>query len=408
MGMKIISRLYDKKVNALNILVEIPILEYLKFAPDVLKRNEFQRRRVNAAGKIYSLLKNDLNKGCIIPPIVLAYLDKTNESIEYTKSNNEDLLKLIEQNIDNLLILDGLQRTYTMLDLYDDISGDNLSGDSKNISDIILRLEIYLGINRLGILYRMLTLNSGQTPMSFRHQIEILYSDYAVFRKESSIAGIKLITQADSANRKNLGEYNFSDIIDGFYSYIKREELPADREFILENIKNLEQLSKEDTKKDVFIEFVKIYNSFVLKINGLCEGYNYDNERIQEVTGKYLSGNPFGKDINTIFSAKSIPMTGFGSAIGKLIDFEIINDINELYDIINDIYFENNEADVGIYNLLIALDDVKSKSKKIGNSQRLFFHFFFRELFNKDSDSYRNINNAIQNGLNKYRSQMEL
>lgn len=38
-------------------------------------------------------------------------------------------------------------------------------------------VEIYFKINRFGNLYRMLTLNTGQTPMSLRHQIEILYGN---------------------------------------------------------------------------------------------------------------------------------------------------------------------------------------------------------------------------------------
>ena len=87
---------------------------------------------------------------------------------------------------ENLIILDGLQRTYTILELIEELKSeeDNQEELSKVLSNSI-RIEVFLGINKIGILYRMLTLNTGQTPMSIRHQIEILYSDYSehcVFR----------------------------------------------------------------------------------------------------------------------------------------------------------------------------------------------------------------------------------
>ena len=57
-------------------------------------------------------------------------------------------------------------------------------------------------------------------------------------------------------------------------------------------------------------------------------------------------------------------------------------------------------------SILLKLDLIKASAKKIGNAQRMFFHYFFRELFNSESDSYLNLNEAVENGYQKYCSQV--
>lgn len=66
-----------------------------------------------------------------------------------------------------------------------------------------LRLEVYVNINKFGVLYRMLTLNTGQTPMSVRHQIEMLYSDML----DKEINGVKLITEVEGAAYADKNEF---------------------------------------------------------------------------------------------------------------------------------------------------------------------------------------------------------
>lgn len=56
--------------------------------------------------------------------------------------------------------------------------------------------------------------------------------------------------------------------------------------------------------------------------------------------------------------------------------------------------------------MLVKFDKIKQTSKKIGNGQRMFIQYFFRELFNKESDSYLNLYAAVNNGYQKYYSQV--
>ena len=111
---------------------------------------------------------------------------------------------------------------------------------------------------------------------------------------------------------------------------------------------------------------------------------------------------PFGKNAIQIFK-KPQSMSGLGAAIGKLVDFEIISDISNLLSIINEI----NEDDPKLFleEINNSLAWIKDNSKKIGNAQRTYFTYFFRDLFNKDGDSFLILKNAAKSALRKYQAQ---
>ena len=98
-------------------------------------------------------------------------------------------------------------------------------------------------------------------------------------------------------------------------------------------------------------------------------------------------------------------MTGFGAALGKMKDLEVIKDFYDVEESISKI--SDDKSDIKWFlELLKRFDDIKTNSKKIGNAQRMFMHYFFRELFNKDSDSYLNLMESVKNGYKKYCSQV--
>ena len=384
--MKVINTITDNRINATNLLIATTLGEYDLLAGAILKENPFQRKRVKTAGTIYSLLKSDLKEGIVIPPIVLGL----SLTLDVSEKSDSQLIESIESNKNKLIILDGLQRTYTIRDLLNELNEKN-DPTVEYIKNHPLRIEIYVGINKLGILYRMLTLNTGQTPMSSRHQIEIIYSDYI----ETGIDDIKLIKQTDDKTPAKIGEYNFRDIIDGFTSYLERDFLTIERTDILDNIKSLEKLAIENQKKDLFVQFVRSYNSLAKKMNQLSDGWNYNSE----ANSRKLGGPAFAKNATFIFN-KSQVMTGFGSAIGKLIDLGAIKSFEDIESNIEKIYSRNIADDFD--NLIGRLDDLRSVAVKIGNDQRLLFHYLFRELFDNRSDGYLNFGEAINQAYSQY------
>jgi len=187
-----------------------------------------------------------------MPPLVLALTEIG--VLDPQNPDEEKLLAYINENSENVLILDGLQRTYTLIDADDEMKLKEQKEYEKFLNNK-LRLEIYVEINKFGILYRMLTLNTGQTPMSARHQLEMLYSNML----DTEIDGVRLITDKEGKADPDENEFIFKNAIEGFNSYMNRNELPLDRQDILDNVKVLEHMADENIAEDLFKEFLETY-----------------------------------------------------------------------------------------------------------------------------------------------------
>ena len=388
------SRAVDHRINSTNLYVEISFGEYLAFAKSIISNNDLQRKRVKTSKTVYSLLKNDLKKGCIMPPLVLAVAKKG--VIDPQQIENEELLAYMKEHTEDVLILDGLQRTYTLIDAASEVEKENPQGYSDFL-DYTLRLEIYIEINKFGILYRMLTLNTGQTPMTARHQLEMLYKDMLF----TDMGGLRLVTDVEDRPDPSKNEFAFKNVIDGFNSFLNRNELPIDREDLLENIKMLENMSSEQIDQDLFIAFINCYASLFHVLRETTKDRIYSKEEIQDLG---INNTPFGYSVHKTFST-SQALTGFGAAVGRMKDLGVISSFSQVSDIIAKLS-EKNDTDDWFEEFLLKMDSIKNEAKKIGNAQRMFLQYFFRELLNSDTDSYLNLSAAVDNGYRKYHSQM--
>ncbi|WP_314180342.1 hypothetical protein [Abiotrophia defectiva] len=396
---KILSKIEDKKIKTTNYLIELTIGDYLKFAKDIISNNKYQRKRVRSSISIYSQLKEDLKYGCVIPPIVLAIDDNDMGQMKLNENNAEELLK-------KSMILDGLQRTYTILDCYDDF--EKSGGDRVEFLNSKLRVEVYGGIKRFGILYRMLTLNTGQTPMTLRHQIEILYSNY-----DLDIDNITLIKEVDGRSPKIIGEYKFQDIIDGFISYLQADFLPMTRATILEIIKTLETISNEDVNEDLFKIFVEIYYSLSTKMASLLseDDITKMKDALKESDILFGSGSEnvisflFAENIFSLMSKPQV-MAGFGSGLSYLKQHKKISSISDIISQIDCLECGGDEPYDWFMELNVSLYGIKQSASKIGNSQRMYFHDFFRLLFDNSGDSFMNLNATAIMAKEVYKTKM--
>ena len=377
-----ILKIHDSRIDADNYLFEMTIGDYYNVVKDRLQDNEYQRRRVRNSGSIYGLLKEDLVKGCVIPPIVLAY------SGNLAAENIEEALKTAE---DDLVILDGLQRSYTIKEIVNSYNNGEYAEYPHNPLNNKIRVELYVGINKLGVLYRMLTLNTGQTPMSARHQIEIIYSDY---KKNCRVDGVTLISEAEERMPAKQGEYKFRDVVDGFTSYMQKDHLPLDRMDILANVKNLKRLSEDSGSDDLFYSFIESYNNFVKEL------YEYYGEDFSDFfEDGELNKAPFGNSVVKIFS-KSQPLTGYGHAIMTLKELKAIDSFSSINNLLSGLHFDT--ALSGLRLLLINLDRVSGVAKKIGNDQRLYFYQFFKALFDREGDAFLDIEQSAEYAYRQY------
>jgi len=392
--MKILNSIHDNRINSTNMILESTYGEYLTFAKSILKNNDFQRKRVKTSKTVYSLLKNDMKQGCLMPSLVLAITD-SKKAFSPTMSESE-LLGYFIDNAAKVLILDGLQRTYTLLDAEAELSKDE---PEKYTAFLLypLRLEVYCNINKFGILYRMLTLNTGQTPMSARHQLEMLYSDML----DTEVDGMTLIPDNAGKADPDDNQFVFQYVIEGFNSYMNRKEFPIDREELLENVKMLEKISSEDVSSDIFKSFLETYIQVFRTLRQISANYIITEDDLREYE---IDGNPFGKKVSKVFSS-SQALTGFGAAVGKLKDNGIISSFEDIVNCLQTLKNKNNGHE-WLLEMLKNFDIIRNTSKKIGNAQRMYFQYFFRELFNPESDSYLNLSDAAANAYDKYYSQV--
>jgi hypothetical protein len=404
--LKFNSWLLDRKIRAVNVGVDIALGEYSELAQAVLKKNELQRRKVSSGGKVYELLRRDLLEGCVMPPIILAVSEEKGAEIrsdiadcmaqsEITRPIQTRIEAFVRQAMAEraIIILDGLQRTYTVEDCLNAVDDEETRGKLERQP---IRLEVYVGLSKMGILYRMLTLNTGQTPMTFRHQIEILYHDY--IDSQNLPDGITVIREVDEKRSRGVGKYKYADVVDMFYAYATGLPQSIDREALVTKLRELDFIEYYQPESDDMLQLLRTYNRLVTRINSLSPSWQApDYQR-----GEFEVERPFGNFIPSIFS-KVQPMTGFGAECQRLVRSGQIKRIEDLMPLIQRCTFRGS-PDESLQQLLIILDQIVQTAKKIGDAQRTYFQFAFRQLFNKDSDSYLDLSGCWLAGQAAYKS----
>lgn len=365
--------LLDKRVNSKNFIIELTIREYYELIKNNLGNNEFQRSRITSSKTIYSLLKEDLKKGCLIPSIVLALPNEQSE---------DKLIEEIQNNKNDLIILDGLQRTYTICDLVKE------NDKAEYLDTTKLRIEVYTNLSKSQVLYRMLTLNTGHTPMSTRHQIEIVYFDL----KKSVPDNIKIFTDTDKQTPNKIGEYSYKDVIDGYSSLMEGDYLPIDRIEILNTVKRMDELNHvTEQGKDIFTDFIVCYNNLAVKINTILEDWTMSED---------IEYTPYAKNIPTFFR-KAQTLAGFGAALSSLFATKELENFVKLNEEINNLVDEKLED--GLISLNDKLEYIRPRSKKIGNDQRYFLYWFFKNYLNPSNETFLRFNDSVDSAFDKYK-----
>lgn len=373
--------IFDNKIGSYNVMTQMTVSEYIDLVKSSIKKNELQRPRVRSSKSIYANLKEDLKTGCVIPPIVLSFYSDADVS----KMEIKELESFILEKKDRLFILDGLQRTYTIQDMLDEQKGGQPV-------DTVIRVEIYLGLNREGVLYRMLTLNTGQTPMSLRHQIEIIYLDLL---DNDNDYGITFIRDTDGKQKQTTSFY-FNEAVDAFTSFISQDYLQITREKLLSTIESFDSLSKLKDEKDVFLDLMSVFSRFMNHIDSALSGKDI-GELMQDLVKEHL----YGESTLSIFN-KSQTLTGYAAAIAKLIEIGIYDDVQSVADNLDTM--DNQDILNGVVDMLVFLDEIRRSSKKIGNAQRCFFYYFFKSLFDtEDEENYLNCVNSVKKAKQNYK-----
>lgn len=175
-----INVLKDLRVNGFSISTVITIAEYLQWFIEFGLPNKLDEQRpvmkTRSANMIRNRLIDDLQKGAVIPPIVLGF---TNDNIN-DDVNNDNIVEILNHHISQATVIDGMQRSEALRRAYE---------EKREIGANLLRLEIWIAPNAISLIYRMLVLNTGQTPWDVKRQMEVVYKPL-VEECEREIKGI--------------------------------------------------------------------------------------------------------------------------------------------------------------------------------------------------------------------------
>lgn len=121
--------------------------------------------------------------------------------------STEEIEEYINGNIEDGYILDGMQRLNT---LHEASQNEGFRETRPLHVNIIISEKYDL------LLYRMITLNNGQKPMTARHQIEMLTKGAI----DLSNFGIPVVTEKETEGTKFPGAFRMSDIVEAYTAYL--------------------------------------------------------------------------------------------------------------------------------------------------------------------------------------------
>lgn len=218
MDMQIYDIQYDEVIKSFYITVGATYDYSVKNFVPLINKLEFQRSPLRKS--FYKRLEEDILSGCIMPNITLAI------NVENEMPQREELIEsYVECHLSNAFVLDGIQRLNTM---------KRVAENSNFPKDRILYCNILVCNSMDRLLYRMITLNNGQRPMTARHQIEILASNIFDFDELPILA----VTEKESKNQKKSDDRMNKDVlIKGYLAYISNS-VNIDNQKIIESKMN--------------------------------------------------------------------------------------------------------------------------------------------------------------------------
>lgn len=165
--------------------------------------DKFEEQRKVQRRKFYERLENDILRGCIMPPITLAFINE-----DLSKSNSQSAISdFVNNSISEGYILDGMQRLTTLSSAS---SKEGFDADRPLYVNVIVAERYDL------LLYRMITLNNGQKPMTARHQIEMLTKGLI----DTDSLKISILSEKDTEQSKIPGAFKRSDVSAAYTAFL--------------------------------------------------------------------------------------------------------------------------------------------------------------------------------------------
>ncbi|MEZ8107347.1 hypothetical protein FCV43_19785 [Vibrio genomosp. F6] len=205
-NIKLLDSDYDHVIQSQLLSVKADYQFVLDKLVPAVDRLDIQRNKQNT--KFYDRLATDIENGCVMPPLTLAIVvDTANDG----KLNNAQAMEVLEDHLDEFFVLDGIQRVTTLQKVHKTLGEEFPFGNSIYLNVLVCRSFDLL-------LYRMITLNNGQKPMTARHQIEIIANGIYDFDKHD----INVAVEKKNGKKNIKGSFKKSDLINAYLAFLSK------------------------------------------------------------------------------------------------------------------------------------------------------------------------------------------
>lgn len=228
---------YDAVINSHYITASISYNDAVDNLVPAIDRFDEQREKQNQ--KFYFRLANDIQLGCVMPPITIALID---DQISLDRDVEKSVIDhKIQNSVEDYFVLDGIQRLNTLARVKKECPEEFFC-----VRDNKLYLNILICSSYDLLLYRMITLNNGQRPMTARHQIEIIAGN--IFDFEDLAIDIQAEKRRPNTRRKR-GAFKKADVIKGYLAFLS-SSVNIDNSKIIES-KMDEILARKVVESDI-------------------------------------------------------------------------------------------------------------------------------------------------------------
>lgn len=381
-----IDNLKDDRVNCYSVLLTSTIKDYLEFIEKVYQKKggiEGQRSalKTKSAQRIRKRLIDDLNRGTVIPPIVLGVKLENTAFEEFEKdipNNSPKLLDTIDTE-EQVSIIDGMQRTTALREAI------LIKGFDSNK---LIRLELWIAKSTNSLIYRMLVLNSGQIPWNIRRQLEVVFKQLKK-ELETNVQGLELFETDEQISRKKAGQFQSSQFIELFMLFgTKRTSIDIQEELAEEFARlDIIETSGNDYFIDIFFGVSQLLVNLDNAFSNLTENTS-DIELSKFKTGKHIFSSQPARAGFIVAAAQEI----FGLP-GVELSKEKQNEkyqklkkgIDKFYEFL--VSKKNNQKELFEIIDLPTLDEQTNlKTSKVGEFERNFFLKSFKTLFDLAKD----------------------
>lgn len=259
-----------------------------------------------------------------MPPITLAFIKKDHSGLKTPKSFED----FINKEISNGFVLDGIQRLSTLWRAYDEAK----DAEFPLAQSLFVNVLVCKSMDNL--LYRMITLNNGQRPMTTRHQIEILSSNLFEF----SNGGVTITKEKDGVRRRS-GIFSQSDFVLGYMAFLSNSTNVDSQKLIQEKLDELlaSKILEHDPTQDTtqFADVIELISKFVENeyldkwfrtsnnLIGFCSSIRGSHDSINKMSAKKFE--TFIRSFEEAFRSFDVSKIKLGRARRNAVSYAIKN-----------------------------------------------------------------------------------